>query len=122
MNAFNVNSCEWLPQARLVVSPNYDTRPPDTTIDLLVIHSMSLPNGQFGGPYIDALFTNTLDVIGRFFPLGSGPGTFPYVYPAFQTLQLGQVRINSAHNDFLEATFEQGLPAIILIALAIFSY
>ncbi|KOR27590.1 hypothetical protein TI04_13005, partial [Achromatium sp. WMS2] len=60
--------------------------------------------------------------IGRFFPLGSGPGTFPYVYPAFQTLQLGQVRINSAHNDFLEATFEQGLPAIILIALAIFSY
>src|SRR5690606_8634176 len=29
-------------------------------IDLLVIHSISLPPGEFGGPYVDQLFTNCL--------------------------------------------------------------
>jgi AmpD protein len=46
---------------RQVTSPNYNERPLNTDIDLLVIHSISLPPGEFGGPYIDALFTNTLD-------------------------------------------------------------
>jgi AmpD protein len=31
------------------------------TIDLVVIHGISLPPGEFGGPWIDALFTNNLD-------------------------------------------------------------
>lgn len=47
--------------ARQVASPNHDERPPDAVIDLLVIHGISLPPGDFGGPWIDALFTNTLD-------------------------------------------------------------
>lgn len=34
-------------------------------MDLLVIHSISLPPGQFGGPHVDALFTNTLDPDGH---------------------------------------------------------
>ncbi len=42
-------------------SPNCDERPAGAIIDLLVIHNISLPPGQFGGGYIDALFTNTLD-------------------------------------------------------------
>ena len=47
-------------EARQCESPNCDDRP-DTAIDLLVIHNISLPPGQFGGPYIDALFTNSLN-------------------------------------------------------------
>jgi N-acetyl-anhydromuramoyl-L-alanine amidase len=50
-----------LSQVRYVSSPNYDERPLDTVIDLLVIHNMSLPPGEFGGAYIDAFFTNVLD-------------------------------------------------------------
>lgn len=46
---------------RQVSSPNYNERPSNTDIDLLVIHNISLPPGEFGGPYIDAFFTNTLD-------------------------------------------------------------
>ncbi|MCP5420264.1 MAG: 1,6-anhydro-N-acetylmuramyl-L-alanine amidase AmpD [Gammaproteobacteria bacterium] len=48
-------------EARQTPSPNCDERPPGTAIDLLVVHGISLPPGQFGGPWIDALFTNTLD-------------------------------------------------------------
>lgn len=47
--------------ARFVPSPNYDERPENAAIDLLVVHGISLPPNQFGGPYIDQLFTNCLD-------------------------------------------------------------
>ncbi len=47
--------------ARQVVSPNWDERPDGTAIDLIVVHGISLPPGEYGGPWIDALFTNTLD-------------------------------------------------------------
>jgi AmpD protein len=47
--------------ARQVASPNWNERPAEIPIDLLVLHNISLPPGEFGGPYIDALFTNTLD-------------------------------------------------------------
>ncbi len=47
--------------ARQVVSPNYNERPAGVEVDLLVIHNISLPPGEFGGPYIDAFFTNELD-------------------------------------------------------------
>jgi AmpD protein len=43
-----------------IPSPNCDDRPPGA-IDLLVIHSISLPPGEFGGDGIRELFTNTLD-------------------------------------------------------------
>jgi len=49
-----------LAEARQQPSPNYDDRPADTTIDLLVIHSISVPEGEFGGPWIDQLFCNAL--------------------------------------------------------------
>ena len=41
-------------------SPNCDARPDDTPVDLLVVHAISLPPGEFGGPWIDALFMNRL--------------------------------------------------------------
>ena len=42
-------------------SPNQDPRPSDCGPELLVIHNISLPPGDFGGPWIDRLFTNALD-------------------------------------------------------------
>jgi N-acetyl-anhydromuramoyl-L-alanine amidase len=51
----------WLTSVRRLASPNADERPPGTSIDLLVIHCISLPPERYGGPWIDALFTNTLD-------------------------------------------------------------
>ncbi|MFL6549533.1 MAG: 1,6-anhydro-N-acetylmuramyl-L-alanine amidase AmpD [Povalibacter sp.] len=49
-----------LHSARQVPSPNYDDRPPGVSADLIVVHGISLPPDEFGGPWIDALFTNTL--------------------------------------------------------------
>lgn len=51
----------WLDNARRVASPNHSERPPGRAIDMLVIHNISLPPGEFGGVWIDRLFTNTLD-------------------------------------------------------------
>lgn len=45
---------------RFSASPNADDRPVDAMIDLLVIHGISLPPGEFGGPWIEQLFTNRL--------------------------------------------------------------
>lgn len=53
---------EWLIGARVVPSPNCDARPEISDIDLLVIHGISLPPKEYGGNFIDQLFTNTLDV------------------------------------------------------------
>lgn len=45
---------------RQVLSPHCDGRPAGLTPDLLVIHGISLPPGEFGGPWIDRLFTGNL--------------------------------------------------------------
>ncbi|GHC16009.1 N-acetyl-anhydromuranmyl-L-alanine amidase [Kushneria pakistanensis] len=49
-----------LANARQVISPNSDARPTGE-ISLVVLHSISLPPGRFGGDDIEALFTNRLD-------------------------------------------------------------
>jgi AmpD protein len=51
----------WLVNARRLVSPNYDERPPGAVPELIVIHSISLPPCEYGGDWIDDLFTNRLD-------------------------------------------------------------
>ena len=52
----------WISGARRVPSPNCDDRPTaGCDISLIVVHGISLPPGQYGGHYIDALFTNCLD-------------------------------------------------------------
>ena len=51
----------WCPQAQRRASPNCDARIDGTVVDLLVIHNISLPPGQFGGPWIEDLFANRLD-------------------------------------------------------------
>ena len=57
----------WLPDMTHIPSENSDERPPGAEVDLLVIHNISLPPGEFGGDYIEALFLNRLD-----------PGAHPY--------------------------------------------
>ena len=48
-------------QARQIPSANCDPRPANTAITLIVVHSISLPPGEFGGDGIERLFTNRLD-------------------------------------------------------------
>lgn len=56
-----------LAAARRVVSPNSDPRPQGFAAELIVIHGISLPPGEYGGGWIDNLFTNALP-----------PGEHPY--------------------------------------------
>ena len=65
--------------ARQVPSPNFNQRPDNTEIQLIVIHNISLPPSQFGGGYIEQFFQNKLDWS---------------VHPYFQTIQGMEV---SAH-------------------------
>jgi AmpD protein len=62
--------------ARQLPSPNCDERPAGSVPELIVIHGISLPPGEFGGPWIDALFTNRLD-----------PAAHPY-FATIHTLQV----------------------------------
>ncbi len=65
--------------ARQVPSPNCDDRPRDCAVTLLVLHAISLPPGEFGGPAIERLLTNRLE---------------PGAHPSFR--DLGSLRV-SAH-------------------------
>ena len=51
----------WYRLAASEPSPNFGPRPKGALIDLVVIHSISLPPGQYGGPEVKQLFTNQLD-------------------------------------------------------------
>lgn len=51
----------WYARARRVDSPNHGHRPQGAAIDLVVVHSISLPPGEHGTGDIERLFTNTLD-------------------------------------------------------------
>jgi AmpD protein len=57
----------WLLSARRIESPNFDERPQETQVSLVVVHAISLPPSKFGSDDIIRLFTNTLD-----------PGAHPY--------------------------------------------
>lgn len=60
-----ISPAGWLEGVRRVESPNCDDRPAGVEPDLIVVHGISLPPGQFGGPWIDALFMNTLPADGH---------------------------------------------------------
>lgn len=62
--------------ARQIPSPNFNPRPDQTEIQLIVIHNISLPPSQFGGGYIEQFFQNKLDWS---------------VHPYFQTIEGMQV-------------------------------
>lgn len=77
--AFLPDADGWVPAARRVPSPNFDQRPPGMPVDLVVLHNISLPPGQFGSGDIEAFFQNRLD---------------PDKHPFFATIHQVQV---SAH-------------------------
>jgi len=56
-----IDAAGWASAARRIDSPNCDERPVGSDISLLVIHNISLPPGEFGGPGVEQLFTNQLD-------------------------------------------------------------
>ncbi|MBK6296280.1 MAG: 1,6-anhydro-N-acetylmuramyl-L-alanine amidase AmpD [Rhodoferax sp.] len=50
----------WYRHARPVRSPNFGARPAASTVSLIVLHSISLPPGRYGGDEVQLLFTNQL--------------------------------------------------------------
>jgi N-acetyl-anhydromuramoyl-L-alanine amidase len=56
-----MNAQGWLSGVRRVPSPNHDARTPGTSIELLVIHNISLPPNVYSGDAIERFFTNVLD-------------------------------------------------------------
>lgn len=61
MNSYTLDATGWLIEAQHIASPNYDERPEDEVIRLIVIHNISLPPGIFSGDAVIELFTNRLD-------------------------------------------------------------
>ena len=60
----------------------------------------------------------TMKAIGSYFPFGSGFGTFPEIYNAFERLSaLRAEYVNHAHNDYLELVLEGGIVTLALLAL-----
>lgn len=66
----------WGTGIRHIRSPNEDARPEGAVVELVVVHNISLPPGQFGGHGIVELFTNRLD-----------PAAHPY-YEAIKDLRV----------------------------------
>ncbi len=58
---FIVANSGWVKDATRIASPNFNRRPKNMPIELLVIHNISLPPGEFGGGDVAKLFTNRLD-------------------------------------------------------------
>jgi len=56
-----IDAAGWLQTVDVVRSPNFDARPENTKIRLIVVHGISLPPGEFGGGYIQDFFCNQLD-------------------------------------------------------------
>jgi AmpD protein len=51
----------WFADAERIDSPNFGARPAGTDVTLVVLHSISLPPGDYGGDAVERLFTNRLD-------------------------------------------------------------
>jgi O-antigen ligase len=80
---------------------------------------------SFADPLHDSrmlIYSHALEGIGKFLPLGSGPGTFPEAFRQFQPVELGNHFINHAHNDYLEWLFEGGVAAAALALLLFAAY
>lgn len=73
---WRVDAAGWLAGARHIASPNCDARPAGEAPTLLVVHNISLPPGEFGGPGVIELFENRLD-----------PAAHPY-YATIQGLEV----------------------------------
>ena len=61
MKRFTVGADGWCAGVQRYETDHCDARPDGTQVSLLVIHNISLPDGQFGGPHVSDLFTGRLD-------------------------------------------------------------
>ena len=61
MSELTIDDTGWLRSVEVMRSPNYDARPGNSNIKLIVIHGISLPPTEFGGGYIQQFFCNVLD-------------------------------------------------------------
>jgi len=61
MSDLTLSADGWVSPARHVPSPNFNARPEGIAVELLVIHNISLPPRQYGGPGVEQLFTNQLN-------------------------------------------------------------
>lgn len=82
-----------LPGARFLPSPNHDARPRRERVSLLVVHAISLPPGEFGGPWIDRLFANRLD---------------PQAHPYFETIR--HLKVSAHACIFRDGSVTQYVP------------
>lgn len=58
---FIISEDGWCASAFRYDSPHYNARPAGMPVELLVVHNISLPAGQFGGPHVSDLFTGRVD-------------------------------------------------------------
>jgi len=61
MTKFFIDDAGWLQSVEVIRSPNFDARPDDSKIKLVVVHGISLPPGEYGGGHIHKFFCNDLD-------------------------------------------------------------
>lgn len=61
MTKFLIDDAGWLQSAEVIRSPNFDARPDNAQIRLVVVHCISLPPGEYGGGHIQQFFCNNLD-------------------------------------------------------------
>ena len=59
-NFYELSANGLVKEAIFLKSNNFDVRPKDTLINMIVIHSISLPPNKFGGTFIEDFFTNKL--------------------------------------------------------------
>jgi len=98
----------WIDNVRHVMSPNCDERPADTEIDLVVIHGISLPPGQFG--LYPGMFVKVAFVVGEsqrlLVPAGAlvrrNEVTGVYVVGDEDRVRLRQVRVGRTFGDRVE--------------------
>lgn len=63
------------------------------------------------------------DLVGTFFPVGSGAGSFAEVYQIAEPLSdLNPTYLNRAHNDYLDIALTHGLPGLLLLAAAVLAF
>jgi len=67
------------------------------------------------------IYSITMRIIGDYFPVGSGMGTFSSIYVGYQLPNLDGF-INHAHNDYLQWALEGGLPMMLLIGFGLYCY
>jgi AmpD protein len=61
MTNLRIDDAGWLQSVEVFRSPNFDSRPDNTQIKLVVVHGISLPPGEYGGGHIQQFFCNNLD-------------------------------------------------------------